>query len=307
MKVKTIKKVLQNVHNKFVESITDEKVKKLVDKNSIITGGCIASMLLREKVNDYDYYFTNKETVEAVAHYYVNQFNELNPNKKIKPQVVIDGDRVRIRIQSAGIVSEGSDDSNYQFFETLPDPTKAESYVDDVMDIIDNTDIVENDENKPKYRPVFLSDNAISLSNKIQLVIRFYGSPEEIHDNYDFVHAMSWWRSSDGHLELPAKSLASLLTKELIYHGSKYPLASICRTRKFIQRGWTINAGQLLKMSLQLHDLDLNDPKVLEEQLTGMDAAYFMEVLGKLREKQEEDLNFKVTSTYLIEIIDRIF
>lgn len=302
MKAKTIKSVLSKVHNKFVESIEDEHVRELVRKNSIITGGSIASMLMKEKVNDYDYYFTNKETVEAVAKYYVNKFNQLNPDKNIKPSVVVEGDRVRIRVQSAGIVSEGHDDSTYKYFETIPDPALAEVYVQDVMEAA-----VEEEDEKPKHRPVFLSDNAITLSGKIQLVIRFYGSPEEIHENYDFVHAMSWWRSEDGHLETPEKALLAMMARELIYNGSKYPLASIIRSRKFIQRGWSINAGQYLKMVLQLSDLDLNNPKVLEEQLTGMDVAYFNEVLSKLRERMDKDKEFKVTSTYLIEIIDRLF
>ena len=54
----------------FAESITDEAVRELVLKNTIITGGSIANMLVGEPVNDYDMYFTNKETVLAVANYY---------------------------------------------------------------------------------------------------------------------------------------------------------------------------------------------------------------------------------------------
>lgn len=300
MKAKTIKSVLSKVHKNFVESITDERVKGLVEVNSIISGGCITSMLLNENVNDYDFYFTNKETVEAVANYYVNKFNELNPDKNIKPRVVIEEERIRIRIQSAGVVSEKDEEPDYEYFETVSDPAKAGEYIKSVFE-------VEEQEEKGKHRPIFLSDNAITLSGKLQLVIRFYGSPEAIHENYDFVHAMCFWRSKDNHLELPAKALESILTKELIYHGSKYPLASIIRTRKFIKRNWNINAGQYLKMVLQLGELDLNNVNTLEDQLTGMDAAYFQQVLRQIRERIDADSDFKLTSTYLIEIIDRMF
>nr|MCU0343906.1 T9SS type A sorting domain-containing protein [Ignavibacterium sp.] len=44
-----------------------------------------------------------------------------------------------------------------------------------------------------KYRPVFISENAITLSDKVQLVIRFYGTPAEIHDNYDYAHCMCYF------------------------------------------------------------------------------------------------------------------
>lgn len=302
MKAKTIKAVLAKKHAELVDSITDEKVQKLVKKNSIITGGSIVSMLLREKVRDFDYYFTDKETVVAVARHYVEKFKELNPNK-VAPWVEIKEDRVRIRIQSAGATSE-SQDSNYKYFEQSEDPLDATRYVDEILGIVEKE---EEDKEKPQYRPVFLTDNAITLSNKVQLVIRFYGTPEEIHSNYDFVHCMNYWVSKTGELVLPAKALEALLARELVYNGSKYPLASIIRTRKFVQRGWTVNAGQYLKMCLQLNKLNLESIEVLEDQLVGMDQAYFKQVLDQIKKQQEDDPEFKLTSAYLIEIIDRMF
>src|SRR5699024_9904883 len=47
----------------------------------------------------------------------------------------------------------------------------------------------KDEEESKGFEPVFLTTNAISLKGKIQLVIRFYGEPEQIHDNYDFIHA----------------------------------------------------------------------------------------------------------------------
>lgn len=158
MKAKTIAKVLNKVHENLLSSITDERVRRLVKKNSIITGGSIVSMLMGDKVNDYDYYFTNKETVEAVANYYVNKFNELNPHKSIKPQVVVEDDRVRVRIQSAGFTAEGESSNSYQYFEACPDPTQAETYIEENMGVLNNKD------NGNKFRPIFISDNAITLS-----------------------------------------------------------------------------------------------------------------------------------------------
>ena len=302
MKAKTIKAVLAKKHAELVTSIEDEHVRKLVRKNSIVTGGAIVSMLLGEKVNDFDYYFLDMETVMAVSKYYVAKFIELNPDKQ-KPRVVIDGDRVRIMIQSAGITSE-EQDSPYQYFEQSEDPTDATNYVNEIMEILQAEEPAPG---KPKYRPTFLTDNAITLSDKVQMVIRFYGDPKEIHSNYDFIHATCWWSSKDGHLELPAAALQVILARELVYNGSKYPLASLIRARKFIQRGWSINAGQYLKMALQISNLDLNNIEVLEDQLTGMDVAYFQQVLNYIKKRQEEDNDFKLTSSYLVEIIDRMF
>lgn len=322
MKAKTIKAILRKKHQELVESITCEKTKKLVEDNTIITGGCIASMLLREKVNDYDLYFRDLETVKAVTNYYINQFNKLNPtgvftngatdlNAQSVRQVPVpasrwyeerDGEnnrtgRIKIFIQSAGVASENTDIPNYQYFEQLEaGSTDATDYVEDVAKIVD-------DDTKLKFRPVFLSSNAISLSGDVQLVIRFYGEPEVIHENYDFVHCTNSWDSKTGHLELRKDALESLLSKELRYIGSRYPLCSIIRTRKFVAREWTINAGQFVKMAFHLQEHDLNGPAVLEEQLTGVDIHYFFEVIEALKKRNSE----RIDTAYLMEIIDRIF
>jgi hypothetical protein len=59
----------------------------------------------------------------------------------------------------------------------------------------------------------------------------------------------------------------------------------------------------MVKMIFQSSQLDLNDVKVLEEQLTGVDVAYFHEVIGKLKEKGSD----RIEGAYLLEILDRMF
>jgi hypothetical protein len=148
-----------------------------------------------------------------------------------------------------------------------------------------------------------MSTNAITLSHRVQIILRFYGEPDAIHENYDFVHCTNYWSSWDNELILRQPVLESLLARELRYVGSKYPICSLIRIRKFIKRNWTINAGQVLKMAFQVSELDLNDINVLEDQLTGVDVAYFAQLIEKIREKDPE----KVNAAYLIEIIDRMF
>ncbi len=316
MNKKIIKAVLTKKHNDFVKSIDDPEVQKLVDKNSIITGGAIVSLLLNEKPKDFDYYFTDKETCIAVAKYYINKFTKLHPKTEIKPYIEVEDDRVKIIIKSAGIASE-SQAEGYKYFENYP-MEMGEDYVNDVVQPIQSaTELIETADEidakrleelqKHPYRPIFFTGNAITLSNKVQLIIRFYGSPETIHSNYDFVHCTNYWTSKDNKIVLNLPALESLLSKQLFYMGSKYPLCSIIRTRKFIKRGWHINAGQYVKMCFQLSQLDLTDVKVLEDQLIGVDNAYFVQVIQYLRKRQEEDKEFKVETPYLISIIDKIF
>lgn len=305
MKAKTIKKVLTAKIKTWADSIKDEHVKELVLKNTIVTGGSITSMLLKEPVNDFDIYFRDIGTVQAVACYYVKQYiSEKNP--EIIPKVTCSDGMVKIMIQSSGIAGDNTDDKEYQYFETISDDTQSQEYVDN--SIIEPEDVAEplreltKNDNNETFQPLFISSNAITLTDKIQIILRFYGSPDEIHENYDFTHCTNWWDCFANRLELRQEALEAILARELRYQGSKYPLCSIIRTRKFIKRGWSINAGQYLKMCMQLNELDLTDVDVLEDQLTGVDVAYFHQVIKYIRETGKD-----ITTTYLCQIIDRIF
>ena len=332
MKQKTIKRILSAKFEEFITSIKNDSVKKLVSKNSIITGGSIASMLIGENVNDFDIYFTNKETVLAVADYYLKEFMNLKSKTESGVPVgihVVDWDnvgsdfqimekkqfmieagmsedfyknRVSYYISSAGVASLEPKKA-YEYFEGQ-EAGSAGEYIDALV-----KDKEQNSDNAdaPKYRPVFLSGNAISLSDDVQLIIRFFGSPEEIHKNYDFAHCTSYWLSSDKKLYTNEKALSSLLAKELSYIGSRYPVTSVIRTRKFINRGWRIHAGNYLKMCFQISELNLYNPIVLEEQLMGVDIAYFMEVIDAIKKLKLDNNDNKIEYTYLAEILDRIF
>lgn len=304
-KASGIRRELAAKLKEWVATIDDPDVRALVAKHTIVTGGSIASMLLGERVNDYDVYFRNKATTLAVAKYYVSKFNAtktIDVAEGVKPCVPevreetvenIKGfteDRVVIYIKSAGVAGENM--SEYDYFES-----RSADAVEDFVQTL------EQSEEGELYRPVFMSQNAITLSNKMQIVIRFYGEPTEIHNNYDFVHAMNHYDFGDDKLVLHPEALEALLSRELKYKGSLYPIASIFRTKKFIERGWRITAGQMLKIMWQISEIDLRKRDVLREQLTGVDQAYMSQLINALRDVDEE----KINSTYVGAIIDRIF
>ena len=311
LKAKTIKSILRRKTDDWLATIDDEALRDTCKKEAIVTGGSIASMLLGEDVNDFDIYFRTKATVKAVADYYVRKFVEQRKARGgvevpifVEECKAVDGaERIRIVVKSAGVEGEAQRE-DYQYFESQPDHD-AGQYVNEAFDPLADVEALADQvaDDEPKYTPVFLSANAISLRGKVQLILRFYGDPDEIHQSYDFAHCMNYWESGRSHLELRPAALEALLSRTLVYSGSKYPFCSIIRSRKFVERGWRINAGQYLKMAMQVSSLDFTDHAVLEEQLTGVDVAYFAEVIEKIKEKDPE----RVDSTYLIEIIDRMF
>lgn len=352
MKPKKIKKKLKDKLNKFVESINDPKLKKLIKENTIITGGAIANMFLGEPVNDYDLYFTDKETVIDVAEYFCKKAKK----DGVADMFILHGDtdivkavaNLNISILQESINTEIKNNENdelsfncpIELFDSCPkevlaikteynlswrlihniyhtfknDMDRVKVYSDGSWGVngcatddekIDSQEV--ESEQDEKYEVKFISANAITLSDKMQLIIRFYGDAKEIHSNFDYVHATCYWTSCDNELYTKSEALEALLGKYLIYKGSKYPLASIFRARKFIYRGWTIDAGQYLKMVFQLNELDLHDIYILEEQLTGVDLLYFNQIVNDMKFKQMKDADFNASTDYFIKIIEKIF
>lgn len=341
MQEKTIKSVLCNKLQKWLSTITDEEVRLAAQQNLVVTGGCFPSLMQNEPPKDYDVYFRDKDTVLKVAHYYVNAFNashksvksynttayvidgacveqrnggpvvtdpELDAGLKsiagngTLPRVVksISPDRVKIYINSRGI-AEQLEANDIEDIEMGQDPLAAIEAADDLP-----AKCLEGDEELPKYRPIFLSSNAITLSDGIQLVIRFYGNPKEIHETYDFTHTKAYYTPDDG-VVIPKEVYEAVMNKVLTYTGSKYPLCSVIRLRKFLKRGWTINAGQVLKMCMQISDLDLCNIDVLEDQLVGVDSLYFTMLIEQFRHQQETNREWTLTTCYVMSVIDKIF
>jgi len=335
MRTKIIRGVIRRKINMWLATIEDKELSKEMAGKIIVTGGSIASMLLDERVRDFDVYFTDALIAEKVAKYYVSLFAQNPPprfggGEKVQIGVRKGENRVKVLVKSAGVASEAGDEG-YQYFESQP-PVAAADYVDKTMGneeleaaIHESEDVglpdAENehlkelaedigkdiaDKRKKKYRPIFLTTNAITLSDDIQLCIRFCGSPEEIHKNFDFVHCINYYTHNNGELVLKKEALESLLTKDLRYVGSLYPICSLIRTRKFMKRGWSCNAGQFIKMIYQVNDLDLHSVAVLEDQLTGVDAAYFAQLIALLKE-DIKTRKVEIDQTYIMELIDRLF
>ncbi|MBO3333450.1 hypothetical protein [Clostridium perfringens] len=316
MNKKHINAQLCKKFNAFTNSIKDEEIKGLIQDGTIITGGAIVSLLQGEKPHDYDLYFKDFETCYKVTKYFIEQFNRENNGKEADVKIQTsnklnaEGEKWISYDEALKEISKGDNPRIKVFIrsEGVASSEELDSFEDEEMqtNITPESDI-EEIASEANYLPKFLTSNAISLSGKVQLVIRFYGKPEEIHENYDFVHCTNYWTSWEKRVNLKLEALEAIINKELIYVGSKYPLCSIIRTRKFINRGWTINAGQYLKMCMQLNDLDLKDIQTLEDQLVGVDSTYFKMLIEALENKRKNDSSFEVSSTYVASIIDKIF
>lgn len=298
MKTKTIKKVISKKMNEWIDSLP-ENLRSDVKDNILVSGGCITSMLLKEDVNDFDIYIQDKAVLLRLAEHYC-------------PRKVLDGDRRLEYLEdlypdyspgSDGIYRMNSGEEYVAEHFLRYANLKPRQVKLDIPSVGERYEIEETDADGNKlYLVKFLSQNAISLSNDVQIVLRFSGTPGEIHKTFDFIHATNYFTFRDG-LVLNNDALVSILTKDLKYQGSLYPLTSIIRMKKFIGRGWNIGAGEILKIMFQISELDLRNLRILEEQLIGVDVAYFGLLIDALRAVPRS----RISSTYISIVIDKIF
>jgi hypothetical protein len=101
---------------------------------------------------------------------------------------------------------------------------------------------------RKKYKCNLITDNAINLSDKIQIITKWYGEPKEVVNNFDWAHIKSFYDIKEGKLTLCDNVYQLIVEKELKYTGSKYPLSSLFRLNKYIAKGWTISNFDLLKI-----------------------------------------------------------
>jgi hypothetical protein len=294
MQVKTIKKIITRKLNEWLLTIDDEQLRKDVRENLLVSGGSITSLFQGLPVNDYDIYIKDMDVLIRLATYYC-------------PKHVLDGRLRDVYLSRYNDVFQGPEGTDENLSEQVvrlktlkPDQVKL-----DINSVGIKRELILDAEKEPlKYQVSFLSQNAISLTDDVQIVLRFHGDNEAIHKTFDFIHATNYFTFEKG-LVTNTEALQCILTKQLKYQGSMYPLTSIIRIKKFLNRGWQINAGEMLKIMFQISELNLHDVQVLEEQLIGVDIAYFSNLITAIRERG--DINLNMTSTMLNEMIDKIF
>ena len=271
--------------DEWLSTITNETLRQEVKNSLLVSGGSICSLFLNEEVNDYDVYIQDMNVAHKLAlYYYPNSDNVLDGRKK---------DQYLEKFHEA--------QHNY---EKVACENLHDNQIKLMVGVGERTTNEEDGTNK--FLPMFFSSNAISLSDKVQIVLRFTGDVEQIHSTFDFRHATNYFTFKDG-LVTNLAAMESIITKQLLYQGSLYPLTTIIRIKKFTKRNWNINAGEMLKVMFQISELDLTNHHTLEEQLMGVDVAYFGKIVEILKNKQDTDPTFKLTSSYLNVIIDKVF
>lgn len=184
MQIKTIKKIITRKLENWLVTIEDVKLREEVRKNLLLSGGSITSLLQNIEVNDYDIYIQDMDVLIKLAKYYCPR---IVLDGRLKDQYLLTQDNSERYLEDYGF----KDDSELTvLYRTLKeDQVKLQIPSKGIKKTIQKDAAGEN----LKYQVAFLSQNAISLTDDIQIVLRFNGSVEQIHKTFDFMHATNYF------------------------------------------------------------------------------------------------------------------
>lgn len=143
------------------------------------------------------------------------------------------------------------------FFKTVEDKNKTLEILKQCVNINKNLFIV--------------TDNAITFKSSpaIQFILKVYGNPEEVIQNFDFLHTQNYYDFSTKTLVI--KNLEIIKSKELIYNNkATHPLSALTRIYKFMNKGYKIDGVEIIRIIKDLTKYNWNDILVVEEQAKGM-------------------------------------
>lgn len=131
------------------------------------------------------------------------------------------------------------------YFYNKEDANKVKNYFEN--------NHTRNKENK--FYVKLITENAINLSDKIQLVIKFTGTPEQVTDKFDWQHIKSYFyldKIKGYQLVFVDDVYRLIVEKELIYTGSDYPLSSLLRLKKYLKKGWNVSNATIVHIVLDV-------------------------------------------------------
>ncbi len=132
------------------------------------------------------------------------------------------------------------------------------------------------------FKPYYYSHKAATLlnpcTNQLYQIVccDLYNTPEDIFKSFDFTLNMGAYDFKTEEFVLhPDFLLHNAQRKIHINKDTKYPIASLVRIQKYMERGYKMTASEWFRMAIILHQLNVDSWETFEDGLSG---AYGEEV-----------------------------
>lgn len=122
---------------------------------------------------------------------------------------------------------------------------------------------------------------------------KFFGSIFTVLSKFDFTVSMGalGYLKDKLYFIVHRDFLEHLAQRRLIFNAdAENSLHSLFRVNKFLQRGYTIDNHELLKLGLKIVNLKIDNYATLREQLAGISQSELTDIVAKFGDKQNEPL-----------------
>lgn len=217
--------------------------------------------------------YWHPETKAYVNSYKIPLTNELEGHKNVFKELA------RLKV----IVCGGTINS---IFTELP-INDLDFYMSDLSHATEIADFLKSyfpvDENVSLNAMTFKRQSANSRKKwTVQLITKFYGTPEEVFNWFDFTITHGAFDFEAGSFVFGSRFLADLSKRRLVYSGSsQYPICAMYRTNKYVKRGYTLPGSTIMHIALAIVQLKIETYGQLKEQLMGIDTMYLQGLLDK--------------------------
>ena len=168
------------------------------------------------------------------------------------------------------------------YFKTKKELLEVKSHISKDFDLVSETDNAYT----------FSKNNAIiQIIRMPEMILE---DPQHIIDQFDYSICMGIYDIKQRKFILGETFLEDIARKELRYNIGRYPLASLFRIRKYLQRGYYISGTEIIKIGLAINNLNMRTYGDLKVQLQGIDTLFLRELTDKLLsdEYSEKEYDF---------------
>lgn len=223
-------------------------------------------------------------------HYYQSEF----PNQQYKLLSVIPCGLIHLlekynMIIAGGAITSIFSDSPIKDLDVYPrNPEYLKSFKKEFIELIKDTgDTGDGSKYTSANAETFLYKKivvqAISKMADNVHVQKSERSPEDILGKFDWTVCMGAFDFKNHEFILYNKFLADLAMRRLIFNcNTDYPICSLHRLTKYEKKGFHIQAGEIVKLSLCIAKLKMNSYADLKDQLMGIDTLIFEELTTDL-------------------------
>lgn len=158
-------------------------------------------------------------------------------------------------------------------------------------------------------RCVATTDNAITYelpstiedTVTIQLIRAEHLINQCVYDtirNFDFTINMAAYDMLSDNIIAHVDFYKHNMQRKLVFNDDTlYPIISMHRAIKYINRGYTLSGHEQVKIALAINNLKMKDYTDLKKQLLGIDTSHFIDLTTKLMANPNKEYNYQEVKT----------